>query len=160
MTLYTALGVPYFEDTDEPAGFSQQQALAEFLDANPGIGSFTQTQINAFTTAEKRAGRVIWNQTSQTLQRSNGSAFSDVGSPLSSATPAAATAAGTAGTSSDVARGDHAHPATAPTPAAGDSSTKIATTAFVQTALASQATLDGGAAGTTAWDTIIDGGAA
>lgn len=109
MTLYTALGVPYFDDTDQPAGFSQQQALAEFLDANPGIGSFTQTQINAFTTAEKRAGRVVWNQTTQTLQRSDGSTFTDVGSPLSGVSPQALGSA-SPGTSTSVSREDHVHP--------------------------------------------------
>lgn len=156
----TTKGYPYPADnaaTDVPGDV---QLLAEAVDAAPGIASLTQAQIDALAVAQKWAGRVIWNQTTLTLQRSDGGAFTDVGSPLSSATPAAATTAGTAGTSTNVARGDHAHPATAPTPAAGDSSTKIATTAFVQTALALQATLDGGAAGTTAWDTIIDGGAA
>lgn len=109
MTLYTALGVPYFDDTDQPAGFSQQQALAEYLDANPGIGSFTQTQIDAFTVTEKRAGRTVWNQTTQTLQRSNGSTFSDVGSPLSSASPQALGSAAP-GSSTSVSREDHVHP--------------------------------------------------
>lgn len=127
MTLYTALGVPYFEDTDQPAGFTQQQALAEFLDANPGIGSFTQTQINAFTTAEKRAGRVVWNQTTQTLQRSDGSTFADVGSPLSSLSPQALGSA-TAGTSTSVSREDHVHPL----PSAGQVGAVPASTALAK----------------------------
>lgn len=74
----TTLGYPYFEGTDTPAGHSQQQTLAEFLDLNPGIGSFTQTQINAFTVGEKRAGRVVYNSTTGKVQVSNGSSFSDV----------------------------------------------------------------------------------
>lgn len=76
----TALGYPYYQGTDAPAGHSQQQELAEFLDANPGIGAFTQTEINAFTTAQKRAGRVVYNKTTGTLQKSNGSVFADDGS--------------------------------------------------------------------------------
>lgn len=75
----TALGYPYYEATDSPAGHSQQQTLAEFLDANPGVGAFTQTEIDGFTTAQKRAGRIVYNKTTGTLQKSNGSAFSDVG---------------------------------------------------------------------------------
>lgn len=74
----TALGVPYYQSTDSPAGYSQQQALADFLDANPGVGSFTQTQINAFTTAQKRAGRIVFNQTAQKPQMSNGSTWDDI----------------------------------------------------------------------------------
>lgn len=75
----TALGYPYFEGSDSPAGHSQQQTLAEFLDANPGVGSFTQTQISGFTTAQKRAGRVVFNSTTGKLQKSNGSTWSNVG---------------------------------------------------------------------------------
>lgn len=71
----TPLGYPYFEGTDSPAGHTQQQTLAEFLDANPGIGSFTQSQIDAFTTAQKKAGRVVYNSTTGKFQRSNGSTW-------------------------------------------------------------------------------------
>ncbi len=77
----TALGFPYYEGTDSPAGQSQQQALAAAVDAQPGVGSFTQAQINAFTVGEKRAGRIVWNSTTGTHQRSDGSAFSDLASP-------------------------------------------------------------------------------
>jgi|SRR5215469_2780882 len=49
----------------------------------------------------------------------------------SAATPQALTAAGSAGTATQWARGDHAHPATAPTAANGNNTTSVATTAFV-----------------------------
>ena len=74
----TALGFPYPAGTDSPAGHTQVQALADAVDAQPGIGSFTQTQINAFTAPEKRAGRVVWNSTTGTLQRCDGSTWSDL----------------------------------------------------------------------------------
>ena len=35
----TALGFPYYEGTDSPAGQSQQQALAAAVDAQPGVGN-------------------------------------------------------------------------------------------------------------------------
>lgn len=74
----TALGFPYPISTDPPAGHTQIQSLASAVDAMPGIGSYTQTQINAFTAPEKRAGRVVWNSTTSTLQRCDGSTWSDV----------------------------------------------------------------------------------
>lgn len=84
----TALGFPYYEGTDSPAGHSQQQVLAEFLDANPGIGSYTQSQINAFTTAQKRAGRVIFNSTTSKLQQSDGSVWTNLSAvPMSATQP-------------------------------------------------------------------------
>jgi len=49
----------------------------------------------------------------------------------SAATPQPLTAAGAAGTATQWARGDHAHPATAPTAANGNNTTTVATTAFV-----------------------------
>lgn len=90
----TALGFPYYEGTDSPAGHSQQQVLAEFLDANPGIGSFTQTQINAFTTSQKRAGRVIYNSTTGKLQQSDGSSWFNISAVTVAATQPAALATG------------------------------------------------------------------
>lgn len=73
----TDLGFPYYSGSDSPAGFSQQQALAEAIDAMPGVGSYTQTEIDAFTVVEKRAGRVVFNETTGTHQRSNGSTWTD-----------------------------------------------------------------------------------
>jgi hypothetical protein len=74
----TDLGFPYSIGTDPPAGFSQIQDLAEAVDLQPGVGSYTQTQITAFTVAEKRSGRVVFNSTLGLLQKSNGSAFKTV----------------------------------------------------------------------------------
>jgi len=75
----TDLGYPYVAGTASPAGHTQVQALAEAVDASPGVGSFTQTEIDAFTIAQKRAGRVVWNETTGTLQQSNGSTWTNVG---------------------------------------------------------------------------------
>jgi len=75
----TALGYPYYQGTDSPAGHSQQQALADAVDLQPGVGSFTQVQIDAFTVAQKRAGRVVWNSTTGRLQRCDGSAWVNLG---------------------------------------------------------------------------------
>lgn len=74
----TALGFPYPAGTDSPAGHTQIQSLAAAVDAQPGVGSFTQAQITAFSAPEKRAGRVVWNSTTGTLQRCDGSAWSDL----------------------------------------------------------------------------------
>ena len=74
----TTLGFPYPAATDPPAGHTQIQALAAAVDLQPGIGSFTQAQITAFTAGEKRAGRIVWNSTTGTLQRCDGSVFVDV----------------------------------------------------------------------------------
>jgi hypothetical protein len=74
----TTLGFPYPASTDPPAGHTQIQSLATAVDGMPGIGSYTQTQINAFTAGEKRAGRIVWNSTTTTLQRCDGSAWADI----------------------------------------------------------------------------------
>lgn len=74
----TTLGFPYPAATDSPAGHTQIQALADAVDLQPGVGSFTQTEINAFTAPQKRAGRVVWNSTTGTIQRCDGSTWLDV----------------------------------------------------------------------------------
>jgi len=74
----TTLGFPYPASTDPPAGHTQIQALATAVDAQPGIGSFTQTQINAFAAGDKRAGRIVWNSTTSSLQRCDGSTWVDL----------------------------------------------------------------------------------
>ena len=105
----TTKGFPYPIDTDEADVPSDVQLLAEAVDAAPGIASLSQSQIDALGAAQKWAGRVVWNQTANKLQRSDGSTFADVGSPLSSTNPLAL---GTAapGTSATVSREDHVHP--------------------------------------------------
>lgn len=141
----TTKGYPYPEDTDAADVPADVQLLAEAVDAAPGIASLTQAQIDALTAGEKWAGRVVWNQTSNKLQRSNGSTFADMPTTadvavLSNDTPAS-TGTAAAGTGSTAARSDHVHaigasPAltgtpTAPTAAADTNTTQIATTAFV-----------------------------
>ena len=141
----TTKGYPYPEDTDAADVPADVQLLAEAVDAAPGIASLTQAQIDALSAGEKWAGRVVWNQTSNKLQRSNGSTFADMPTTadvavLSNDTPAS-TGTATAGTGATAARSDHVHaigasPAltgtpTAPTAAADTNTTQIATTAFV-----------------------------
>lgn len=104
----TTKGFPYPIDTDAADVPSDVQLLAEAVDAAPGIASLTQAQIDALSAVQKWAGRVVWNQTANRLQQSNGSTFSDLGSPLSSATPQPLGSA-SAGTSTTVSREDHIH---------------------------------------------------
>jgi hypothetical protein len=74
----TTLGFPYVAGTAAPAGHTQVQALAEAVDASPGISSLTATEITALTVSEKRAGRVVYNETTSRLQRSNGSTWENL----------------------------------------------------------------------------------
>lgn len=141
----TTKGFPYPIDTDAADVPSDVQLLAEAIDANPGIASLSQSQIDALSSAQKWAGRVVWNQTANKLQRSDGSTFADVPTTadvavLSSDTPAA-TGTAAAGSGLTASRSDHVHglgssPAltgtpTAPTAAADTNSTQVASTAFV-----------------------------
>lgn len=141
----TSKGYPYPIDTDSADVPSDVQALAEAVDAAPGVSSLTQTQIDALTAGQKWAGRIIWNQTTSKLQRSNGSAFTDIPTVadvavLTSDTPQA-TGTAAVGTGATAARSDHVHalatsPAlsgtpTAATAAADTNTTQLATTAFV-----------------------------
>jgi hypothetical protein len=74
----TTLGYPYVTGATSPAGHTQVQALAEAVDASPGISSLTSTEIGNLTAGEKRAGRVVYNETTGKLQRSNGSTWTDI----------------------------------------------------------------------------------
>lgn len=96
----TDLGFPYAEGTDSPAGHTQGQALAEAVDLQPGVGAFTQAQIDAFTVAQKPARRVVWNSTTGKLQRSDGSTWVDIG--LFGDAPAAHAASHTDGGSDEI----------------------------------------------------------
>lgn len=104
----TTKGFPYPIDSDDADVPADVQLLAEAIDAAPGIASLSATQIAALSVAEKWAGRIVWNQTTNRLQQSNGSSFTDLGSPLSTITPQhLGTAA--VGTSTTVSREDHIH---------------------------------------------------
>lgn len=111
MAVETAKGYPYPEDTDPADVPADIQALASVVDDNPGIASLTQTEINALAVGDKWAGRVVWNETTATLQVSNGSTFSDVAvsTTLSDATPGQVVAAGSAGVAASASRSDHVH---------------------------------------------------
>lgn len=75
----TTLGFPYPVSTDPPAGHTQIQSLADAVDVQPGVGSYTQVEIDAFSAGEKRAGRIVWNETALTLQVSDGATWTVVG---------------------------------------------------------------------------------
>lgn len=109
MTTETAKGYPYPQDTDPADVPADIGALATAVDETPGIASLTQTEINALAVGDKWAGRVVWNETTSSLQVSNGSTFSDISSVASNSTPSATAATGSAGTASDVSRSDHVH---------------------------------------------------
>lgn len=104
----TTKGFPYPIDSDDADVPADVQLLAEAIDAAPGIASLSATQIAALSVAEKWAGRIVWNQTTNRLQQSNGSSFTDLGSPLSTITPQPLGTAAV-GTSTTVSREDHIH---------------------------------------------------
>ena len=106
----TTKGFPYPEGADAVDVAGDIQALAEAVDAMPGVQSYTGTQIAGLATGAKWAGRIVWNSTTGKLQVSNGLTFSDVDTSvaLSSSTPQTLGTAA-AGTSSDASRADHRH---------------------------------------------------
>lgn len=63
----TTLGYPYpagGDATDVPGDVAD---LAAAVDASPGIASLTGAAITALSAPLKRAGRTVWNQTTQRL---------------------------------------------------------------------------------------------
>lgn len=74
----TTLGYPYAVGTDQPAGHTQGQALAEAVDASPGVTPMTDAVIAGLTAGLKRAGRVIWKSTTSRLAVFNGSTALDL----------------------------------------------------------------------------------
>lgn len=111
MATQTSKGYPYPEDTDPADVPADVQALASAVDLNPGIASLTQTEINALSAGEKWAGRVVWNETTTTLQVSNGSTFSDLNTTtgLSDSPPSDTFITPSAGTAETASRSDHIH---------------------------------------------------
>lgn len=111
MATQTPKGYPYPQDsdgTDVPFDVSE---LALAVDSSPGVSSFTQSEINALGIGEKWAGRVVWNETTATLQFSNGSIFADFDSlsPLADSDPLAVAASASSGTNEVASRSDHVH---------------------------------------------------
>lgn len=72
------LALPFPEGADANDVPADMQALAERVDEVPGIESLTSAEIAALTSAQKPAGRVVWNSTTSKLQVSNGTSFADV----------------------------------------------------------------------------------
>lgn len=105
----TSKGYPYPIDTDSADVPSDVQALAEAVDAAPGVTSFTATQIAALSAGEKWAGRIIWNSTTAKHQKSDGSTFTNMGAEFGTGTPAATATAGAVGVAETASRSDHAH---------------------------------------------------
>lgn len=105
----TDLGYHYPAGDDETDGPGAVQRLAEDVDASPGVSSLSGATIAGLAGALKRAGRLVWNTTTGTLQRSDGSAWKDL-PVVSDATPEAVTTGTPAvGTALTAARGDHSH---------------------------------------------------
>lgn len=105
----TTKGFPYPEGPDPVDVAGDIQALAEAVDAMPGVRSYTATEIAGLTAGQKWAGRVVYNSTSGRLQVSNGSTFADVDSTTLSSVNPSALGVAAPGTSTDVSRADHVH---------------------------------------------------
>jgi hypothetical protein len=105
----TSKGYPFPSDLDAADVPYDIELLAQTVDSSPGIASLSQAQIDALGVDLKWAGRVVWNQTSNVLQVSNGSVFSDVAVVPSNSTPNATAGTGVSGTSATVSRSDHVH---------------------------------------------------
>lgn len=68
----TAKGYPYPAGTDPNNVPADLQALAEAVDASPGIRAYTQAEIDALPAAQKWVGRKVWNVTAGVHQNWNG----------------------------------------------------------------------------------------
>ncbi len=64
------------------------QALAEMVEAYPGIPSLTQTQIDALSSGAKTTGWVIHNATTSQLQKWTGAAWVNVAPVITISTAA------------------------------------------------------------------------
>lgn len=82
MPLTTTKGFPYPEGPDDVDVPGDVQSLAEYVDGLPGVASLTSTQISALSSAQKWAGRLVWNSTTSRYQYSNGSSFADLREPV------------------------------------------------------------------------------
>jgi hypothetical protein len=106
----TTKGYPYPQGSDDVDVPGDIQALADAVDASPGVTSYTSTQLAGLSAGAKWAGRIVWNSTTSKLQVSNGSTFSDVDTSvaLASTNPAALGVA-TPGNGTTAARDNHVH---------------------------------------------------
>ena len=105
----TTKGYPFPDDLDPADVPYDIELLAQSVDSTPGIAALSQAQIDGLSGAYKWAGRVVWNQTTNTLQVSNGSTFSNIAGAPADSTPAPTAATGSSGTANDVSRSDHVH---------------------------------------------------
>lgn len=89
------LAIPFPEGGDS---FSTAviQSLAERVDEAPGIESLTSAEIAALASAQKPAGRVVWNSTTGKVQVSNGTSFVDADAAAIAAAAAAQSTANAA----------------------------------------------------------------
>lgn len=88
MTTATAKGIPVPEETDPPLVPQDLGAVANWLDTNPGVASFTQTEIDALSAADKWIGRVVYNETTSQHQGWNATAWLPIGAGVQSFTQA------------------------------------------------------------------------
>lgn len=80
MPLLTAKGYPYPDPLDNNNTPADIEALARKNDERPGIGAYTQAQIDAFVDADRWVGRIVWNVTAGTHQKWDGATWSAVAS--------------------------------------------------------------------------------
>lgn len=71
----TTRGVSYPASGDVAAGHTQIQAIADWIDAEPGIHEYTTGERDALGAGAKPTGIVIYNSTTGRLERWNGSAW-------------------------------------------------------------------------------------
>lgn len=93
------LAIPFPEGGDTFTA-AAVQSLAERVDEAPGIESLTSAEIAALASAQKPAGRVVYNSTTGKLQVSNGTSFVDTDAVATAALPTASVRAATVSTSS------------------------------------------------------------
>jgi hypothetical protein len=105
----TTKGYPYPSGTDNVDVPGDIQALADAVDASPGVTSYTSTQIAGLSAGAKWAGRVVYNSTTGRVQVSNGSTFSDVDTTTLGSSNPQALGTAAAGVSTSASREDHVH---------------------------------------------------
>ena len=104
----TTRGVPYPEPADPNDVPSDIEALAEWMDSNPGVLVVTTAQRNALLGADRWVGRVVYNTDFHTLDCWNGVVWQAIG--LRDSTVAGWASLRTLGTGAgQAAAGNHGH---------------------------------------------------
>ncbi len=88
MTTATAKGIPVPEETDPPLVPQDLGAVANWLDTNPGVASYSQAEIDGLAASDKWIGRIVYNETTFTHQGWNGTTWLPIGAGVQSFTQA------------------------------------------------------------------------